>query len=456
MSAASPSYAPPANGFRTFLIVWVTQSISVFGSGLTVFALNIWLITDLYPLPSQKPELALAISATSLAFALPTVFLAPLAGAWADRHDRKRTMLVMDFVNGLVSLALMGLVFTNALQLWSLVLLEALAASIGAFHGSAFDTSYAMLVPAPQLPRANGMMQTMWSLSGVLVPGIAAAIISIPKLVTSESFLARIPGASLAMALDAVTFFVASATLLFLFIPSPHRTDIAAGQPKKSIWADVKEGALYIWHRPPMVWLLATFAMANLIGGTIGVFIPLLIKFNLSADWAAHGFSLESALAFLGTAGSLGGVLGGVVISTWGGLKKRRVYGVLGSLLFGAAMTMLVGLSTTFFLSGVLFFLGEMTIPLANAHSQAIWQTQTPNELQGRVFAVRRVIAQFTWPLSTAMAGVLAGAFNPGYVLAGLGLVEVIFMVYQFFNPVMLRVEDREYLEKLAAKAAVR
>ncbi len=456
MTSASSTYTPPANGFRTFLIVWITQSISVFGSGLTVFALNIWMITDLYPLPSQKPELALAISATSLAFALPTVFLAPLAGAWADRHDRTRTMLVMDFFNGLVSLTLMVAVFTHALQLWSLVLLDALAASIGAFHGAAFDTSYAMLVPKEQLPRANGMMQTIWSLAGVLTPGIAAAIISVPKIVPGGSWLAKIPGASLAMGLDAFTFFIASATLLFLFVPSPHRADMEAGQPKKSILADVKEGAQFIWRRRPMVWLLASFAVANLISGTIGVFTPLLIKFNLAPDWTAHNFTLETALALLGTAGSLGGVVGGVAISAWGGLKKRRVYGVLGSLLFGAAMITLVGLSTTFFFSAVLFFLAEATIPLANAHSQAIWQSQTPNELQGRVFAVRRVIAQFTWPFSTAIAGVLAGAFNPGYVLAGLGFAEVIFFVFMFFNPVMLRVEDRDYLQALAARAAVK
>ncbi len=253
MTAAPSTYTPPANGFRTFLIVWITQSISVFGSGLTVFALNIWMITDLYPLPSQKPELALAISATSLAFALPTVFLAPLAGAWADRHDRKRTMLVMDFVNGLVSLTLMMAVFTNTLQLWSLVILDFLAASIGAFHGAAFDTSYAMLVPKEQLPRANGMMQT--------------------------------------------------------------------------IWADVKEGGLFIWRRRPMVWLLGSFAVANLISGSIGVFTPLLIKFNLAPDWTAHNFTLETALALLGTAASLGGVVGGVAVTAWGGLKKRRVYG---------------------------------------------------------------------------------------------------------------------------------
>ncbi|MES4787387.1 MAG: MFS transporter, partial [Nitrospiraceae bacterium] len=90
--------------------------------------------------------------------------------------------------------------------------------------------------------------------------------------------------------------------------------------------------------------------------------------------------------------------------------------------------------------------------PLLNAHSQAIWQTQTPRELQGRVFSVRRLIAQFTWPLSSALAGWLAGAFNPGYVIAALGAILSIFCLAQLFNPYLLRVEDKAWLDQLAAK----
>src|ERR671928_740915 len=102
-------YTPLPNGWRTFLIVWATQSASVFGSALTFFATTIWLTQVQYPRPEQKPELAFAISASALAFALPTVFIAPIAGAWADRHDRKRTMMAMDLANGVLSLVLVVL-----------------------------------------------------------------------------------------------------------------------------------------------------------------------------------------------------------------------------------------------------------------------------------------------------------------------------------------------------------
>ena len=156
--------SPPANGWRTFLIVWVTQSFSVFGSALTFFTITIWLTQSLYPAPEQKGELAWALSAIALAFALPTVFGAPLAGLWVDRYDRKQTMMAMDALSCLLSLLLCLLMATGALNLALLVVLTTAFACAGTFHSAAFDTSYAMLVPSEKLPRANGMMQTIWSL----------------------------------------------------------------------------------------------------------------------------------------------------------------------------------------------------------------------------------------------------------------------------------------------------
>ena len=456
------SYQAPPNGFRTFLIVWITQSISVFGSALTFFAITIWLTQTLYPLPEQKPQLALALSATALAFAVPVVFGAPIAGAWADRHDRKRTMMVMDFASSCLSVLLAVLVVTNSLNLALLIVLLVIAAILGAFHGAAFDTSYAMIVPEEQLPRANGMMQTVWGLSGILAPAMAATIISLPALARQGAIsggagvtLARLKdGAALAMTIDAVTFFLAAVTLVFLYIPSPKRTDLnESGTPKTSIWADVIEGARYIWHRRPMLWLLGTFTVANFVSSPLNVFLPLMLKFNLASDWAARGFSFESALALLGSVAGVGGVVGGVFISAWGGLKRKRVYGVVISMIVAGLAQIVFGFSPFLFLTAAMQFILPAMIPIMNSHSQTIWQTQTPRELQGRVFAVRRLIAQFTFPLSTALAGWLGGRFDPGLVIAVLGAVLVVFCIGQLFNPYLLRVEDKAMLDEMAARA---
>jgi DHA3 family macrolide efflux protein-like MFS transporter len=423
--------------------------------------MTIWLTQTLYPRPEQKPELALALSAVSLAFALPTVFIAPIAGAWADRHDRKRTMMATDFLNGGLSLLLAALMLAQVLQLWMVIGLAALSAILGAFHFSAFDTSYAMIVPEKQLPRANGMMQTMWALSGILSPGIAAILISLPALARQgliagqpgAALASMVDGAPLAITMDTLTFFFAAAALIFLSVPSPKRTDLhATDGSRKSIWADVKEGALYIWHRRPLLWLLGTFTVANFVGSPMGVFMPLVVKFNLASDWLSRGFTFETAFALIGTLGSIGGLAGGVLISMWGGLKKRRVYGVVVGMIVQGLAILMLGLSAWLYLTVAMAFCINAMMPITNAHSQAIWQTQTPRELQGRVFAVRRLIAQFSWPLSTALAGVIGGLFNPGTVVVVLGGILTLFCIGQLFNPYLLRVEDKAWLDAIATR----
>jgi len=456
---STSAYTPPRNGFRTFLVVWVTQSISVLGSGLTFFALTIWLAQVLYPNPQQKGQLAIALSLVSLAYGLPNIFTAPLAGAWADRHDRKQIMMLMDFACGLVSLALTGLILANRLSLWLLVFLVMIHSIVSSFHYSAFDSSYAMLVPEKLLPRANGMMQTILSLSNVLSPSIAAGMIALPELSRQSKIggeagriLAGLQtGIPLAIGVDAVTFFLASATLLFLFIPSPQRVDLHPGgdQTKKSIWADIVEGTLYIWKRRPMLWLLGTFTLINFASGVF-VLQPLFVKFNLAPDWSGRGFSLETALALLGTVAGIGGVAGGVMISAWGGLKKRRIYGVVVPILAALALMVVYGLSPWLYLTAAAACLIDSLLPAMNAHSQAIWQTQTPLQLQGRVFAVRRLIAQFSWPLGVALFGWLGGSINAAWLFAGMGMVGVVFCAVQLFNPSLLKIEDKAYLDSLA------
>lgn len=82
-------------GFSAFLILWATQSVSMFGSALTTFAVNVWLAQTLYPGPEQRSELAWALTALSVIEAVVIVVSAPVAGVWVDRHDRRKTMLFL-------------------------------------------------------------------------------------------------------------------------------------------------------------------------------------------------------------------------------------------------------------------------------------------------------------------------------------------------------------------------
>jgi MFS family permease len=434
--------APP-KGFRTFVIVWATQSLSITGSGMTGFALNIYLAQVLFADASQKAELALALMLLNLGFVIPWVVGAPLAGAFADRHDRRLTMLAADAASAALSLVTVVLMLSAAVQLWMPFVIGVLMAIASAFHFSAYDASCAMLVPDRLLPRANGMIQTVWSFSEILSPALAATIMAIPMLLPSPLLAGAAGGTALVMVIDAMTFLISALVLAVVHVPSPRRADLDhSGRIEASIWADVRSGARYIVQRPALLWLLGTFTAANLAGAPFPVLTPLLVKFNLAPDWTAHGLTFEAALALLVTASGIGGLLGGLCISLWGGLKRRRVYGVLLPMLGAGLAQIVYGLSPVIAVSAVAAAVGAAMHPLLNAHSQAIWQTRTPREMQGRVFAVRRVIAQSSLPLGSAIAGALGGVVDPGLVLAGLGLALAIVCATQLANPVILKVDE--------------
>jgi hypothetical protein len=95
-------------------------------------------------------------------------------------------------------------------------------------------------------------------------------------------------------------------------------------------------------------------------------------------------------------------------------------------------------------------------MPIMNSHSQTIWQTQTPREMQGRVFSVRRLIAQFTSPLGVALTGWVGGQFDPGLVIAVSGALLLAFSSVQLFNPYLLRVEDKAWLDEMAEEHEAR
>ncbi|HVB09633.1 MAG TPA: MFS transporter, partial [Bacillota bacterium] len=225
-------------------------------------------------------------------------------------------------------------------------------------------------------------------------------------------------------------------------IPSPAR--IGADRP--SLWRDAGFGFGYILRRRPLLWLLAAFTAANFAGTFVTVYLPLLVRFNL----AAPGLTFSDALALLTSVGSIGGLLGGAAVSAWGGLRNRRILGVLVPLIFLGAGQLAFGLSRSLYLAAAMLAVQFAAGPVANAHSHAIWQGQVPPALQGRVFAVRRLIAQFTAPAGAALAGWAGAAFNPGTVVAVLGVALAVFCLGLLFSQSLHRVEDRAWLDSLA------
>jgi len=218
--SASQPYQPPANGFRTFLILWVTQTISVMGSALTNFSITIWLTLVLYSQPEQKVQLAAALSILGVVALVVSFIPGPIAGVWADRHDRKRTMIAANFISSCLTATTAVLIFTHSFQFWMLILLASLSTVSSVFHTSSFGSSYVMVVPKDQLPRANGMMQTGMALAGVLSPALAAALIALPAL-ARQGIITGTTGAILSRLADGTVIAIGLEPSVFCWRPLP-------------------------------------------------------------------------------------------------------------------------------------------------------------------------------------------------------------------------------------------
>ena len=452
-------YQPPRNGWRTFLTLWSTQSFSEFGTQVTFFSITIWMAQVLFGRPEQKSDLAWALAAEGIVFTVAGLIATPLAGAWADRHDRKLTILVTNLASGAVTAVLVALLATNSLQLWMWLVIAACLSALSAFHSTAFSASIVMLVRPQQLTRASAMTHTALAFTGIMAPVFAAAIIAIPTLLGQDagSQVGQVStahrGVSLAVTVDVMTYVVAAIAGLLLTIPSPRRSDLraASGRMERSVLADIKEGARYIWQRSPLVWLLSLFTVANVLLFP-SVLLPLVVKFNLAPDWTAQGMSYEAALALISTTVGIAGVIWGSIVAVWGGLKRRRVYAVIVPLMVAGLAQVGLGLSVSTYVAAAMVFVMIGMGAIMGAHMAAIWQTQTPRQMQGRVSAMRRVIVQCGAPLGMAFAGWAGGAFDPGHVMAGMGALIAIYSLAQLFNRSLARVEDRTYVEGIAAQ----
>jgi DHA3 family macrolide efflux protein-like MFS transporter len=206
--------------------------------------------------------------------------------------------------------------------------------------------------------------------------------------------------------IDVVTFLYAILTLLRVRVPRPP-TD--AGVAKVSLLRDTTYGWSYILARPGLLNLLLFFAATNLM---TGIFIVLAQPMVLSF----------ATVPTLGTAMSIaasGMLIGGLIISLWGG-PRRRILGVLGfEFLVGLGIA-ISGLRPSLPLFTAAAFLIFFSVPFMMGASQAIWQSKVMPDVQGRVFSVRQMIAQSSFPVAYLVAGPLATyCFEPLLAVGG-------------------------------------
>ncbi|MEL4897146.1 MFS transporter [Crocosphaera sp. Alani8] len=372
----------------TFFLIWFGQMVSTIGSYMTVFALTIWVW--------DSTNSATALTLVGFFSQLPRIFVTPVAGIIVDRVNRKYLMLIGDLMAGVCTIAVAVLYIEGSLQIWHLYLVVAVYSGFGQVQSLAYSTSIALMVPKENYTRAESMVAAVNYGSAIISPALAGR-------------LYPVIGLQGIIAIDLITFVVALCTLFLAKIPQPNFTN---NEVSETMVEQLTFGLRYIVERPSLVAMViafSLFAMANDVGKAI--YSPMIL--------ARSGGSSE-VLGNVTAAAGIGGVLGGILLSFWGGFSRRingMLLGFMGTGLFKSIMG--IGQAATVWMGS--HFFASLNIPLFYSSSNSIWYSKVPPKLQGRVLGADQTIGLIIASGATLIAGPLADqVFEPAMQSGGL------------------------------------
>jgi MFS family permease len=351
---------------------------SLLGTAISNFALTLWA----YEVTGKATPLALV----GFFFTTPLIVLSPVVGVMVDRGNRKLMMMLSDLAAAVTSGIVLALYLGGVLQIWHLYVTAMISGIFQGFQWPAYSAAITMMVPKEAYGRANGMLELAGSGSRVFAPVVAGALLG-PVGLTGL------------LIIDLVSAAFAIGALLAVHIPQPARSGDGS-QGRERFFQEASYGFRYILERPSLLGLQAVFLVGNIFAGLAFAVVAPLILGRTGNDQLVFG-SVQSM-------GAVGGVVGGLVMSTWGGFR-RRVHGVfLGWFLTCVLGQVLLGLGRSAVVWSAGMFLFSFFAPILNGSNQAIWQAKVPPDVQGRVFTTRRLIAWLVTPLSNLLAGPLA------------------------------------------------
>ncbi len=389
-ASAAPAAAGRFAGLRDFLLIWFGQLVSGVGSRLTSFALGVWV----YKTTGSTLHFAMVF----VAMAIPALLLSPFAGALVDRWDRRRVMMACELASALLIGVLAVLAATDALSLPVIYLGVGLSAITNTFLQPAYAASVPLLADRDQLVRLNGLIQTGQGVSLVGGPALAGVLM-------------KFTGLGGVLAVDAISFVVGAVCIALARVPRPARDEGEA----PDLLREARDGWRYIAERKGLLGLLVVGTVDSFLFAIASVAITPLVLSVAHQDESLLGLQMSLACSGL--------LVGGLLITAWGG-PKRKVNGLLGFSFLGGLALFAHGFAASFTLLVVAGFVMFLTIPPAQSASFALWQTKVPSQLLGRCMSIVRMTSEAALPLGYLLAGPLAQyvfepAMRPGGALAG-------------------------------------
>ncbi len=364
--------------YKVFILFWLSQSISQLGSAMTSFSLVLWTY--------EQNRSAMSVSLMSFCNYVPYILLSLFAGTFIDRHSKKAIMLISDSIAALCTLAVLVLAVSGRLEVWNIYAVNVVIGFMNAFQQPASAVAVGKMVPKEKLVNVSGMNSFSSNLVNVLTPVIAAFIYSFGGLETI-------------LLIDIISFLFAFFVLLF----AVHISEEYEYKEKTSVLSGTVSGFRFLKKEKGLLFIMITLAMIN--------FFSRLTYENILSPMILSRSGSSVTLGVVNAVMGIGGIVGGIIVSAGKASKNniKMIYVSAAVSFLSGDLLMAVGRNSVMW--SLAAFAASFPIAFIIAGQNVILYDRVPEEMQGRVFAVRNAIQFSTIPL-----GILLGGFLADYV----------------------------------------
>lgn len=366
-----------------------TQTISLFGSMLVQYAI-MWHIT----LTTQSGAM---MTISILCGFLPTFFLSPFAGVWADRYNRKALIILADALIAVATLILALLFLAGYEALWLFFLISAIRALGAGIQNPAVAAMLPDLVPAEKLTKVNAAQGTIQSFVMLVSPMVSGALLTVASI---ESIFF----------IDVVTAAIAILSLLTLVQVPVHAK--AMQKQATSYFSDMRDGLSYIRSHAYVKAFFLFCAVLFVLAAPVAFLTPLQVTRTFGDEvWRLTAIEITF---------SIGMMIGGAITAGWGGFRNRVHTMALSAVLMGA-LTVALGVTAAFWL--YLLFMGLVGVALSmyNTPSTVLLQENVEPDYLGRIFGVMSMIQSSMMPVGMLIFGPIADLVRIEWLLIGTG-----------------------------------
>lgn len=396
------------NWKKDIVLFLTSQTISLFGSSLVQYAI-MWYIT-------LETQSGVMMTIFIICGFVPTFFLAPFAGVWADRYNRKVIIILSDTIIATVTL-IMAIVFIMGYkEFWLLFTISAIRGLGGAVQMPTVNALIPQIVPEDKLMKVNGTNSSIQSLIMVVSPIASGALLSMASI-------------ELIFFIDVTTAGIAVLTLLFFLRIPPHAKALV--KQKVSYYTDLREGFHYIRNHVYVRKFFIFCSLFFILVSPVAFLTPLQVARSFGNDvWR---------LTMIEITFSAGMIIGGIIMASWGGFRNKIYTMVLACLIMGAG-TVALGFIPIFWLYNVVMAVVGLAMPMMNTPSTVLLQQKVEEEFLGRVFGVLSMISSSMMPLGMLVFGPLSDYFKIEWMLIGTGILMIVETILLLGNKVFIAI----------------